>query len=117
MKKTNLNRIYINKAKEQKMELKLENIKNKLIPIKFGEENNIKIEINVIYSYEAPVDEQTKIGNIIVKKNEKIIETIDIVCNKKVEKMDVLSYIYTNDINEAVEKIYEEITDKSKTRH
>ena len=87
----NKNRIYINKAQEKEIELKIEEIKTKAIPIKNGEEKNIKVEINAVYSYEAPLIRGTKIGNIIVKNKDKVIETIDIICNKTIEKKNVLT--------------------------
>lgn len=91
-KQINSNRIYINKASEQEINLELEEIHKKMIPIKIGEEKNIKIEINAIYNYEAPVVKDKKIGNIIVKNNEEIIESIDIKCSKTVEKKNIYLY-------------------------
>ena len=92
-KQINSKRIYINKASKQEMILELEEIHKKIIPIKIGEEKNIKIEINAIYNYEAPVEEGTKIGNVIVKNNQEIIETIDIICTKTIKKKDIYSYL------------------------
>lgn len=92
-KQINSKRIYINKASEQEINLELGEISKKVIPIKIGEEKNIKIEINAIYNYEAPVEEGRKIGNIIVKNNEEIIDSIDIICNKTVEKKNIYSYL------------------------
>lgn len=92
-KQINSKRIYINKASKQEINLELEEIHKKIIPIKIGEERNIKIEINAIYNYEAPVEEGRKIGNIIVKNNEEIIDSIDIICSKAVEKKDIFSYL------------------------
>lgn len=93
-KQINANRIYINKAENTKMELELKEIKNKIIPLKKGKEKDIKIEINCIYKYEAPVEEQTKIGNLIIKNNEQIIETIDIVNKNKIRKKGIVNYMY-----------------------
>ena len=92
-KQINLNRIYINKARENTIEVKLEEIKQKQIPIKNGEEKNIKIEINAIYNYEAPLKKDTKIGNIVIKNKEEIIETVDIICNKTIERKNILIYL------------------------
>lgn len=92
-KQINNKRIYIDKATKQEINLKLGEIHNKIIPIKIGEERNIKIEINAIYNYEAPVEEGRKIGNIIVKNNEEIIDSIDIICSKTVEKKNIFSYL------------------------
>ena len=89
----NSKRIYINKANKQEINLELGEIHKKIIPIKIGKERNIKIEINAIYNYEAPVEEGKKIGNIIVKNNEEIIDSIDIICSKTVEKKNIFSYL------------------------
>lgn len=89
----NSKRIYINKANNQEISLELGEIHKKIIPIKIGEERNIKIEINAIYNYEAPVEEGRKIGNIIVKNNEEIMDSIDIICSKTVEKKNIFSYL------------------------
>lgn len=92
-KQINSKRIYINKGEKQEIELKLDKIKRKIIPIKKGEEKDIKIEVNAIYQYEAPVEENKKIGNIIVKKNEEIIETIDILCDTTIDKKNIIIYL------------------------
>ena len=93
-KQINLNRIYINKAKKQDdLQLKLGEINKKIIVIKNGEEKDIKIDINVIYNHEAPLKKDTKIGNVIVKKKDEIIETIDIICDNDVEKKDIIFYM------------------------
>lgn len=91
-KQINQNRIYINKAKENKVELKLSDIEIKKIPIKNKEEKDINIQINAIYQYEAPLQENTKVGNIIVKKKDEIIETIDIILERKIDKKNVIDY-------------------------
>lgn len=88
----NSKRIYINKAKQSNMKLELNEIKRKIIPIKNGDEKNIRIEINAIYEYEAPLESGKKIGNIIVKNDDKIIEIIDIICKDSIEKKDILTY-------------------------
>lgn len=92
-KQINSERIYINKGKKTKIELELQEIEKKQIPIKIGEENKIKFDINAIYEYNAPIKENTKIGNIVVKYNNEIIENVDIICSKEVEKKDIFSYL------------------------
>lgn len=90
----NLNRIYINKAKqESKLELKIENQKHTNYPIKRGEEDSIIIDINVNYKLQAPVSENTIIGNIIVKYNDNIIEEIILVTDNEIQKKDIVDYI------------------------
>lgn len=91
-KQINLNRIYINKAENKQIQVELSEMHNKIIPIKIGEERDIKIEINAIYQYEAPIKEGTKIGNIIIKKKDKIIETIDINLSQTIQKKNIITY-------------------------
>lgn len=92
-KQISAKRIYINKAEKQLVELQLGEIQRKIIPMQKGEEQDITIEINGIYQYEAPVEAGTKIGNIIVKKKNEILETIDITLAKTVQKKSIISYL------------------------
>ena len=89
----NKSRIYINKARDNNLELELENIKNKVIPIKRGTQGDIKIEINAIFEYEAPMAKDSKIGNIIIRYNDEIIEIVDIKLAQDIQKKNVLHYI------------------------
>jgi len=89
----NSKRIYINKGSEEVIKLALDDIQRPVIPIKNGEKETIKVEINAIYNYEAPVEKGEKIGNVIVRKGDEIIESIDILCDKTVEKKDIYDYL------------------------
>lgn len=85
----NQNRIYINKASNN-LELKLGEMKIKGIvtnqePI---------IEINALTYLEAPILENEKIGTLTVKINDEIIEEIEILTSEKVEKRNILDYLY-----------------------
>ena len=91
-KQINKNRIFIYKGEDKNIELYLSEIKRKKLPIKNGEEKDIKIEINAIYNYKAPLEENIKIGNIVVKKKEEIIEIIDIKNKSTINKKNVVSY-------------------------
>lgn len=91
-KQINSNRIYINKAQENEILLELGEISKRIIPIKNGEEKNINIEINAIYKYEAPLLEGTKIGNVIVKNKDDIIEVVDIKCAQTINKENTINY-------------------------
>ena len=92
-KEINSNRIYINKSKDENLELELKQIQNKIVPIKKGEQKNLNVEINCIYNYEAPLKENSKIGNLILKNGEEIIENIDIINRTEIQKRDVLDYL------------------------
>ncbi|MCI8344390.1 MAG: D-alanyl-D-alanine carboxypeptidase [Clostridia bacterium] len=93
-KQINEKRIYINKAENKKVELILNEIQNKKIPIKKGSEKDIKIEINCIYEFEAPLPKLTKVGNLIIKNKEEIIETIDIQTKEQIEKKKIINYMF-----------------------
>lgn len=92
-KQINLNRIYIDKANTSEIEVKLGNIQKNETVIKNEEEADINIEINAIYNYKAPIKKETKIGNIIIKNKDKVIETIDILCSKEIERKSVKDYL------------------------
>lgn len=92
-KQINENRIYINKAKNEKMELELGSIEKKVIPIKNNKQKDINFEINVIYNFEAPVDKNSKIGNIVIKNKDSVIEIVDIICANNIEKKTISDYI------------------------
>lgn len=93
-KQINESRIYINKAQRKNIEIELANIEDKIIPIKKGTAKDIKIEINCIYEYEAPLEKGRKVGTLIVKNKEEIIETIDIITKEEVKKKNIISYMF-----------------------
>ncbi len=92
-KQINGKRIYISKGEKSEVSLELKEITKKEIPVKIGEENNIQVEINAIYEYEAPLEKQSKIGNILIKKDGEIIESVDIVSLERIEKKNTLTYL------------------------
>jgi len=94
-KQINSKRIYINKAKLiNDVELMLSEIQNKIIPLKIGEKEKIKVDINAIYEYEAPLEKNRKIGTVIVRLEDEILETIDILNKITIEKKDIQSYMF-----------------------
>lgn len=93
-KQINEKRIYINKAERKNIELELNEIQNKQIPIKKGTQKDIKIEMNCIYQYEAPLAKGTKVGNLVIKNKEEIVEIIDIVIKEEIEKKKVKDYMF-----------------------
>lgn len=92
-KQMNQKRIYIYKAKSNQIDLVLGNIEKETLSTTKGEENKIEIQFYCVYQYEAPVEKNTKIGNIIVKYNDEIIEYIDIFLKNTIERKDIWSYI------------------------
>ena len=87
-KKINQNRIFVYKASSQ-IQTKLDNI-----PIKqIATDKEIKIEIKSITYIEAPVMENTKIGTVVVKNGENIIQSIDLLVDRTVNKKGIMDYI------------------------
>lgn len=93
-KQINEKRIYIYKAENKNVELILDKIQNKQIPIKKGSEKDIKIEINCIYEFEAPLPKLAKVGNLIIKNKEEIIEIIDIRAKQEIKKKSIINYMF-----------------------
>lgn len=92
-KQINKDRIFINKAQSNNLQLELADMENKIIPIKSGKQKDIKVEINCIYNYEAPVEKGIKVGNAIIKCGDEILETVDIVNTKEIKRKNVLNYM------------------------
>ena len=85
----NKNRIYINKGRNG-IELETSEIKIK----KIITDKTINIEINTLNYLEAPVEKGRKIGTMVIKNGEEIIEEIDIVTAKTVERRGIIDYFY-----------------------
>ena len=92
-KQINSKRIYINKAQDNYMQIELADIENKIIPMKIGEKKDLNVQINCIFYYEAPVEKNTKIGTLILKKEENILETVDILCKNEITKNSIFDYM------------------------
>lgn len=88
-KNINTNRIYINKGSGG-LELSLGNIEMK----KIITDKELKSEINSLNYLEAPVEKGRKIGTMIIKNGEDIIEEIDIIVSKTVARRNILDYFY-----------------------
>lgn len=97
----NTDRIQIIKGKGDTMNLKLGDISVYLLPLQDTKIDTLEYEFNTITVVEAPVEEKTKIGTMVVKLDGKIIVTIDIINTNKIEKKTWLDYLKT-----LVKKIY-----------
>ena len=91
-KNINSKRISINKAKEE-INLDITEIKTKKLLLKQEEASKIEYVFNTIIYLEAPVEENKKIGTIVVTLNGDIIEQVDIMCKNGVEKKKWSDYI------------------------
>lgn len=91
--KINKNRIVINKGKYNKMDLYISNLQNDIIPIKKGDTDNVDIDVNCLYYFEAPVAKETTIGSLKVVVNGEIIDVVDVKNVSEILKKDVLDYL------------------------
>ena len=87
-KQINENRIFIYKARE-KLQTELSDYSIK----KIATNQEVKIEVNSITYLEAPVMEKTKVGTISVKNGDNLIENIDILVSKTINKKGIMDYI------------------------
>ena len=93
-KNINAGRISIKKAKQnEKLNLTIKEINIKQLPLKEGQIEKIQYQINCLTQFDAPVENNIKIGTILVKIDEKIIESIDIVNTEKIEKKTWQDYL------------------------
>lgn len=90
----NRNRILIIKGQKDTISLDIGKINTEAIPVK--ETDKLEITINTINQLEAPVEKNTKVGTIIIKLNDNIIDSIDIVCGEKIERKTWLYYFKEN---------------------
>lgn len=93
-KNINVSRIHIKKAKNNYIKLNKSNIEYKKIIVKKSSVNDIKININSIYEFEAPVKCNTKIGEIKVYIDNKLLESADIFFENEILKKDFYNYLY-----------------------
>ena len=91
-KQLNEGRIYINKGKTNQMHIKLEEIQNKTMAVKNTQVDNITIEVNCLYYFEAPVETNTTVGNVKVKLNNETIATLKIQNTDKIDKKGIKDY-------------------------
>ena len=94
-KQMNQNRIEIEKAKcGSKLELIFneDEIKNKCIPIKASNLDNIEVEIYCLTYLKAPVINGTVLGKMKILLNGEVIETVDIFNKEKIDKKNNIDY-------------------------
>lgn len=91
-KQLNCNRIYINKAKQEKIDLDIESLVYSKIAIKKTDIDNIKMEINSLYYLEAPVEKGKIIGNAKIQINGETIANLNIKNKQVIEKKNIFDY-------------------------
>ena len=90
--RTNQRKIYINKGKKDIIKLKLGASKYSLYPIKKGEINNIRANIQIEEYLEAPVEQEQVVGIMQISIGEQVIEEVEILNKEKIEKKKILTY-------------------------
>lgn len=95
-KEINVNRIEIIKGRTSNLELGLGNFSKEIIPVKETHIDKIEYNINTIITVETPVLKNQKIGTLTIKLNDEIIETVDIICSKQIERKGWLDYLKEN---------------------
>lgn len=90
----NKGRININRAKNNFTELYKDTVKNKVIVASKDDIDNVRIEINGIFEYEAPVERNTKFGEIKIFVGEELLEIDNIYFSYSVERKDIWDYVY-----------------------
>ena len=92
-KRMNENRIIIEKGKKNSnLQLEYEEIKNTCIPIKLTDLDKIEVEINSLTYLKAPVEENSVLGNMKITLNNEVIEIVNIVNKRKVERKNSADY-------------------------
>lgn len=93
-KSMNEKRIQIEKGKYESVKLELEEVKNKIIPVKNDDIDNTDIEINCLYYLIAPVEKGRVVGNLKIILNGEVIEVVDIVNKEELEKKNRFDYFF-----------------------
>lgn len=89
----NLNRIIINKCKNNNLKLYISDLENEVIPIKKDEHDMVEIEINNLFYFEAPIEKDSRIGTLKVLLNGEVIDTLEIKNANTVERNNSIDYI------------------------
>lgn len=97
----NTSRIQINKCKNNNLELYIDNLDNDVIPIKKIDKDKIQIEVNNLFYFEAPLQQNTIIGTIKVNLDGKTVDVIEIKNKNTIQKKDILDYfkIFAQSLN------------------
>lgn len=92
-KQLNEKRIYINKGKTNTIELEMEELEFSKMAIKKTQKDHVQIEMNCIYSLEAPVEKNKIIGNVKVGLDGENIQVLNILVKETIEKKEIKDYL------------------------
>ncbi len=91
-KNINQERIKITQCKEKNLQLTIGEIEIKELPIRKDEIDDLQYEINVISTIEAPVKQWEKFGDITVKLNNEIIQSVEIINTTEIDRITWKDY-------------------------
>ncbi len=89
----NENRIIVNKGKTD-MKLELEDLEFDMMAVKNTQVDNIKIEVNSVYYFDAPVEKKCVIGNLKIMIGDETVKVVNIYNKHEIEKKNVKDYIF-----------------------
>lgn len=92
-KNINKGRITVKKGIKNRIDLRLDEYNLESYTIKNNTENKFKIQISCDLNLIAPIEENTKIGELVLIYDENIILNIPILTNEEVMKKGILDYI------------------------
>lgn len=94
-------RIQINKCKNNNLELYIDSLDNDVIPIRKTDKDKIQIEVNNLFYFEAPLQQNTIIGTIKVNLEERTLDVIEIRNKNTIPKKDIWDYfkIFAQSLN------------------
>lgn len=90
----NKGRICVNKAINTNINLKYNDLENDIVVVRKQDLDNIKININAVYNFEAPIEENTIIGTLKVMVKEEVIDAQDVYIENSIKKKDIWDYFY-----------------------
>lgn len=91
-KKINQNRIYVNKGINSNVELEIEKIPYKQMAIENSQADDIKVEINSLYYFEAPVEANKIVGNFKAMVGDETVAVLQIYTKSTVYKKSIQDY-------------------------
>lgn len=91
-KRINQKRIYVNKGINSNVELEMENIPYKQMAVKNTQVDDINVEINSLYYFEAPVEQNKVVGNLKVMVGDEVVTVLQIYTKTAVSKKSIQDY-------------------------